>query len=149
MKKQGIQITYGNIHTKDIKHFLKKEKHQRKKDDAYPTNVANMMSDVAKQTSFLSLDPDRPIVPIDLEKASLSSFKSIDNEQFEQKTSQSTFQKIKNKVKKTFTRKHKVSENSQLNDGDDDDDNDEQMTLNIDAPSRDNIDANFKSQIKH
>lgn len=132
MKKQGIQISYGNIHSKDIKHFLKEEKRQRKKDDAYPPTVTSMLGDVVKQTSFLSLDPEHPIKPIDLDKTSLSSFKSVDNEQFETK-SKSRYQQIKNKVKKTFKRKNKISDNTNVND---DDEHDEQTAINSDAASR-------------
>jgi len=101
MKKHGIQINYGNIQTKEIKHSVKQEKRQRKNEDAYPANVSIMMEDFAKQTPSLLLDPKYPIVPIELDK---SAYKSSKNEQIETKST-STFHKMKLKIKKSFKKK--------------------------------------------
>jgi hypothetical protein len=133
MKKHGIQISYGNIHTKEIKHSLKIEKHERKKQDPYPVNVTMMMDNLAKQTSFLSLDPEHPIVPIELDEISLSSFRSAENEPVETKST-STLHKMKEKVKKSFKRKKKISSNTNINDGDD-----EQMATHSDATSHTSV----------
>ncbi len=125
MKKHGIQINYGKIHTKEIKRSLKDEKHERKKEESQPTTVINMMEDVAKQTSFLSLDPKHPIVPVEHDKLSQLSSKSMESEENNNK-SESSFHKIKDKIKNSFRRKHKQS------DGDDN----EQMATNSDVASR-------------
>jgi len=126
MKKHGIQISYGNVHTKEIKRSLKREKHEREKEDAIPVTITHMMEDLAKQASFLSLDPEHPIVPIEFDKMSGSSFKSTENEPIEMK-SKSTFQKVKHKIRKSFKKKDKTSANQ--------DDDDEQMATNSDAAS--------------
>ncbi len=130
IKRHGVQINYGNIHTKEIKHSLKKEKHERKKEDPYPVHVTHMMEDLARQTSFLLLDPEHANVPINLDKVSLSSMKSNESELTEKK-SPSTLHKMKHKIKKTFKRKNKKSANLTVDDGDN-----EQITTNSDASSR-------------
>jgi len=127
MKKHGVQITYGNIHSKEIKHSLKIEKRTRKQEESYPIHVSNMLEDFVKKTPPLLLDPEHPIPSIEFEKASLSS---IDNEKDETK-SKSTLHKIKNKIKISFKKKHKKS-----------DDDDEQISTNSDASSNTNpVDA--------
>ncbi|CAF0762456.1 unnamed protein product [Adineta ricciae] len=127
MKKQGIQINYGNIHTKEIKHSLKEEKHERKKEDSRPVTVTNMMEDVVKQTPFLSLDPTHPIVPTDLNKNLALSRNSSENDADHTKPT-STFEKMKQKIKKSFKRKHKVSAQHATDD-------EEQMAANSEAAS--------------
>jgi hypothetical protein len=127
MKKHGIQINYGNIHTKAIKHSLKIEKRERTKEEQQAVNVTHMMEDVAKNTSFLSLDPQHPITPIDFDKISLSSSKSIENEHTNTKSS-STLHKMKAKIKKSFKRKHKASANPGTDE--------EQTATNSDVASR-------------
>ncbi|CAF3513215.1 unnamed protein product [Adineta steineri] len=64
MKKHGIPINYGNIQTKEIKHSLKHEKLQRKYTEEPSSYLTNMMEDVPKSISFLSLDPQHPVSPI-------------------------------------------------------------------------------------
>ncbi len=128
MKKHGVQITYGNIHSKEIKHSLKIEKRTRKQEESYPIHVANMLEDYAKKTPNLLLDPEYPIPSIEFDKASSSS---NDNEQHETK-SKSTLHKIKNKIKMSFKKKHKKS------------DDDEQISTNSDASSHTNPDDAFQ-----
>jgi hypothetical protein len=133
MKKHGIQINYGNIHTKQIKRSLKVEKHERKKYEHSLSNVCNMMENVAKETTRLLLDPEHPN---DCDKLSLSSTKSAESEHASTKSTEnertstkpkSTFHKIKQKVKKSFKKKHKRTFNPYMN-GDD-----EQTATNSDA----------------
>jgi hypothetical protein len=126
MKKHGIQINYGNIQTKEIKHSVKQEKRQRKNEDSYPVNVSIMMEDLAKLTPSLLLDPKYPIVPIELDK---SAYKSSKNEQIETKST-STFHKMKLKIKKSF-KKDEPADNTSTDDGDD-----EQVATNSDVASR-------------
>ena len=126
MKRHGVQITYGNVHTKEIKRSLKREKHARDKDDAAPTTITHLMEDLAKGSSFLSLDPEHPIVATELDMTSLSSYKSAENEPMEIKA-KSGFQKLKDKIQKPF---HKKKRRADCNHGDD-----EQMATNSDAAS--------------
>jgi hypothetical protein len=125
MKRHGIQISYGNVHTKEIKRSLKREKHEREKEDSSMVTITHLMEDLAKQTSFLSLDPEHPIVANELDKTSLSSLKSAENEPVEIK-SKSKFQKMKHKVRKSFHRKTNPD--------------DEQMATNSDAASVGSLD---------
>jgi hypothetical protein len=129
MKKHGIQLNYGNIHTKAIKHSLKHEKLHRQKENPHPVHISHMMEGFAIQSSLL-LVPEDHLAPNDSDQASVSSFKSIDNEQFETK-SKSTFHKMKDKFKKTLNRKKKGSDNRYLhaNDG-------EQIATSSDAASQ-------------
>lgn len=108
MKKRGIQINYGNVHTKEIKRSLKDEKRGRKKEENQPINVTKMIEDVPKQTAFLSLDARHPITPIELDKTSVSSFKSIENERSNPR-SPSTFRRMKERIKNSFIKKYKGS----------------------------------------
>ncbi|CAF1020786.1 unnamed protein product [Adineta steineri] len=128
MKKHGIEINYGNIHTKEIKRSLKDEKHQRKNYESQLINVSNMMEPVVKKMSFVSLDPEHPITPADLEKVSVLSTKSVESEDNHQTKSPSTYKKMKQKFKKTFKRKHKVSASQKTDD-------EEQLATNSDAAS--------------
>lgn len=57
MKRQGIPISYGNEHTKEIESSLKKEKHDRKKDEGQLLNLISMMEPLVRQTELLALDP--------------------------------------------------------------------------------------------
>jgi len=101
MKKHGIQINYGNIHTKDIKCSLHHEKHQRKRDEHFPIFLMHMMEDLPEHTSFLSLDPQLPVRPIQTDK---SPIKTNENER---KNRKSRLRKMKNKVKKSLKRTKK------------------------------------------
>jgi len=98
-----------------------------------------MMEGFAKQTSPLLLDIEHPIPSIELDKVSLSSFKSVDNEQFETKP-KSTFQKIKHKIKKSFKKKHETSDNLNIND------DDEQISTSSDASSHTNPGDTFQKK---
>ena len=126
MKRHGIPINYGNVHTKEIKRSLKREKHTREKDDSNMTTITQLIGDFAKQSSFLSLDPEHPLVTTaESDAISLSPNKPDENEPVEVK-SKSTFQKMKHKIQKSFHRKP----SAELNDGDD-----EQVATNSDAHS--------------
>lgn len=109
MIKHGIQISYGNVHTKDIKQSLKKEKRERDKVDASPQTIIHMMGDLAKQSMFLSLDPEHPIVPTDLERASITSIKFDEEEPSGEAKPKTTFGKVKRKISKSFKRTEKHS----------------------------------------
>jgi hypothetical protein len=101
MKKHGIQINYGNIHTKDIKCSLHHEKRQRKRDEHFPSFLMHMMEDLPEHTSFLSLDPQHPVRPIQTDKSHIKT-----NED-ERKHRKSRLRKMKNKVKKSLKRTKK------------------------------------------
>ncbi len=135
MKKHGVQINYGNVHTKQIKHSLKLEKCKRKNEEESIKHVSNMMEDLAKQTPRFLLDPEHPIDP---DKISLSSTKSMENEDKKIK-SESTFHKMKHKIKKSFKRKTKVAANQDM------DSDFEQIATNSDAASHTNSDTIQKS----
>ena len=129
MKNHGIQISYGNVHTREIKRVLKKEKRRRGKGDPNAMTITHMAEDLSKQVPFISLDPEHPIVPMEMDKASLSSFKSLENEPIETKP-KSKYQKMKHTVKKYFKRKHKVVAQSNVSD-----DDNEHLAINSDAAS--------------
>lgn len=100
MKKHGIRITYGNIHTKEIKHSLKVLRRERKKDGSQLHNVTNMMEHLVKQSNYLSLDAEHPMVPgentsNDVEPSAMHS--------------KSRLKKMKDKLKKPFKHKEKAS----------------------------------------
>ena len=100
MKKHGIKITYGNIHTKEIKHSLKVLRRERKKDGSQLHNVTNMMEHLVKQSSYLSLDAEHPIVPGE-NKSNEADPSAVH--------SKSTLKKMKDKLKKPFKHKEKAS----------------------------------------
>ena len=64
MVKNQVPINYGSIHTKEIKDSLKHEKYQKKDDDS-TIHIRNMMEELPKYTSFLSLDPQKPLLTVD------------------------------------------------------------------------------------
>ncbi len=99
IKKYGIQMNYGNFHTKQIKDSLKDEKFQRKKDEDSCLHLKNMMEDLPKQTSFLSLDGQQPIRSILKHTTSISRIKTNENDQ-EVKRSSSKLREMKNKFQK-------------------------------------------------
>ena len=115
MKKLGIPINYGNTHTKEIKRWLKAEKRERKKEESQAPHVALMMEDVAKQTTFLSLDPQNPIVPVEYDRVSMSSRSSIHLDT-EHRKSKSAMRKIKDTLKHPFKRHRKSSANPNTDD---------------------------------
>ena len=96
MKRHGISITYGNVHTKEIKHSLKGLKRERTREGSELNNVSNMMETVAKQTGYLSLDAEHPIVPVGGYRATTPPGKSA-------------LKKMKDKLKKPFKHKEKAS----------------------------------------
>ncbi|CAF0837615.1 unnamed protein product [Rotaria sordida] len=128
MKKHGIEINYGQIHTHEIKHSLKREKRERKKERIPSINLTTMVGDIAKQIAFVSLDPELSMAPVELDKTSLTLMKSADNKQIDTKPT-STFNRMTKKVKKSFKRKPKTSTNSNTDD-------DGQVATNNDATSR-------------
>ena len=65
MIKNQLPINYGSIHTKEIKDSLKQEKNHRKEDNSAAIHIRNMMEELPKYTSFLSLDPQKPILTAD------------------------------------------------------------------------------------
>lgn len=117
MKKHGIQISYGNVHTKDIKRSLKREKHERHKVDCSPQTIIHMMGDLAKQSVFLSLDPEHPLVPTELERSSITSIKFDEDEPSGETKPKSTFEKVKRKMSKPFKRTDKRSSKLGVPDG--------------------------------
>ncbi|CAF2954437.1 unnamed protein product [Rotaria sp. Silwood2] len=131
MKKQGIEINYGQIHTEEIKHSLKHEKRERQKEKLPSVSFMNMMEDLARQIAFVSLDPELPIAPAEFDKTSLSSMKPADNEQIDNKST-STFKRMKRINRKSIKGKPKTSTNSNS-------DNNEQVTTNSDAASRTSV----------
>jgi hypothetical protein len=62
--KHGIQMNYGSVHTKEIRCSLKNETIQRQKDEISCSHIKNMMENLPRSTSFLSLDPLNPVQPI-------------------------------------------------------------------------------------
>jgi hypothetical protein len=102
MKKQGIEINYGNIHTKEIKCSLKSEKHQRQTEANAPIHLSNMMGDLPKLTTLLSLDlqPSDPSVRMD--KTPIPMIKTK-----ERKRSKSKLHEMKDKFTNSFKRKDK------------------------------------------
>ncbi|CAF0893092.1 unnamed protein product [Rotaria sp. Silwood1] len=128
MKKHGIEINYGQIHTEEIKHSLKHEKRQRKKERTPSITLMTMMEGLAKQMAFVSLDPELSIAPIESDKTSLSSMKLANNEQINSK-SKSISNRMKEKVKKSVKRKPKSFTNSNTDD-------DDKVATNSDATSR-------------
>jgi len=103
MKKRGIPINYGSIHTKEIKYSLKHEKNQRKKDENSSDYLRTMTEDLPNRTSFLSLNPENPILPIQNDRQPRSSIKTNENEQ-KNKRSRSRLRAVKDKFKKTLKR---------------------------------------------
>ncbi len=101
MEKHGIQMNYGSIHTKAIKYSLKNEKIQRKQDENSCIYIENMMEDLPKYKSFLSLDSQNPIQSIQKDRTLISPIKTKENEQ-ENRKSPSKLHKMKNKFKKTL-----------------------------------------------
>ena len=132
MKKHGIQISYGNVHTKDIKRSLKKEKHERHKLDCSPQTIIHMMGDLAKQSTFLSLDHQHPLVPTELERASVTSIRFDKDEPSGEAKPKSTFEKVKHKISKPFKRTDKRSSKLDVPDG-----NNGHRSSNSDAASVD------------
>ncbi|CAF4936703.1 unnamed protein product, partial [Rotaria sp. Silwood1] len=128
MKKHGIEINYGQIHTEEIKHSLKHEKRQRKKERTPSITLMTMMEGLAKQMAFVSLDPELSIAPVESDKTSLSSMKLANNEQINSK-SKSISNRMKEKVKKSVKRKPKSFTNSNTDD-------DDKVATNSDATSR-------------
>lgn len=108
MKKHGIQVSYGNIHTKEIKQSLKKEKHERHKADAIPQTIIHMMEGLAKQSAFLTLDPQHPLLATSVETKSTSLTKLNEDELTESKPT-SSLQKMKQKISKSIKRTRKTS----------------------------------------
>jgi hypothetical protein len=66
MIRHQVPINYGSIHTKEIKDSLKHERIQ-KQDEHSSSHLRNMMEELPKTTSFLSLDPQKPILSIENE----------------------------------------------------------------------------------
>ena len=116
MKEHGIQVSYGNIHTKEIKRSLKKEKHDRHKADAIPQTIIHMMAGLVKQSTFLSLDPQHPLVATDFDTKSVASIKFDEDKPMESKST-SKLQKMKNKISKSIKRGHKTSSKLDVPDG--------------------------------
>lgn len=139
MKKMGVQITYGNVHTRSIKRSLKKVKRdrERKESQTSTTHVANLLEDVARQTKFLSLDSQRPLIPAGLEAPASSAVKPAGSEvQPEAPKTKSTLTKMKHKIKKSLRRKHKIATANNVvaddtEEDDDDDDDDARSQANI------------------
>lgn len=92
MKKHGIQMNYGSIHTKEIRCALKYEKDQRQNDEVLP-----------KRTSFLSLDPENSILPIQISRRLVPSIKPNENEE-KNRSSRSRLRTMKDKFKQKLKR---------------------------------------------
>ena len=137
MKKHGVQISYGNVHTNAIKHCLKEIKHERDKQDSFPVNVAGMMTDLVRQTVFLSLDPDLSIAPKDIDTQSLSSYKTAENEWPDNANQQkSTITKIKHKIKKSLRRKKISTTNNNNNTNHEDTSNSDEYSQTNQSPEQ-------------
>lgn len=104
MKKHGIEINYGNVHTSDIKHSLKEEKAERKKEQQRAPTVTNMMAELARNSSFLFLDVQNPVKSND-------SPQRLRRHSFSEQ-SKETMKKMKDSFKHSFKRRHKVKSNS-------------------------------------
>ena len=63
MTRRQIPINYGSIHTEQIQTSLKEEKLHREQDDLSSCYLRTMFEGFPKFTSFLSLDPENPILP--------------------------------------------------------------------------------------
>jgi len=105
MKRQGIDINYGNVHTKEIKHSLKQEKLERRKDQEKATTLTEMMGQLTKNASFLFLDVQKPVVKSN--ESSPPSRRSSFSEQ-----TKSTMTKMKDSFRRSFKRNRKPNDNS-------------------------------------
>ena len=130
LKKRGLEINYENLHTKEIRHSLKEEQRERKKNENASFNLNGIMKDFAEQITFVSLYPDLPIEPAKLDQAtSSSSTKTANNKQIDE-TSARTLHRMNEKMKKIFKRRTKPS-----NTPENDDDVDEQAAISSGATS--------------
>ncbi|CAF3399833.1 unnamed protein product [Rotaria socialis] len=129
LKKQGIEINYGEVHTKEIKESLKEETRERQKEKPPSINFINAIGTLARNMSFVSLDPEFSIAPAEFDAASLASslMNAADNEQTDSKLS-SPFKMMKTKIRNSLRRKRKTSTRLDVDD--------EQMANNSDTASR-------------
>jgi hypothetical protein len=104
MKKHGIPMNYGSIHTKEIRYTLKHENNQRKKDENTSNHLRKTTEDLPNRISFLSLDPENVILPIQIDRRSRSSIKTTNENEQKTKRSRSRLRTMKDKFKKTLKR---------------------------------------------
>lgn len=105
MKRQGIEINYGNVHTKEIKQSLKQEKLERRKDQEKATTLTEMMGQLTKNASFLFLDVQKPVVKSN--ESTPPSRRSSFSEQ-----TKITMTKMKDSFRRSFKRNRKPNDNS-------------------------------------
>jgi hypothetical protein len=103
MARHGLPMTYGDVHTKEIRHWLKEDEHECQQ----AVHIRHMLENMAEQTRFLSLDVTHPIVPIDLRCA--ISVPSETNEFYGQHSNKKSMRrKLTTKWKKSFKRTQKT-----------------------------------------
>ena len=96
LTRNQIPINYGSIHTKQIRNSLKQEINQRKQEEYSSVHLRNMMEDLPRYTTFLSLDPQNPI----LSNGKNRSSKATDERERSHSRSSSRLREIKNKLRK-------------------------------------------------
>lgn len=110
LKKRGIPITYQEVHTAAIKKSLKDEERERLKEKPPTINFVNMIGDLAKNMSFVSLDPNLSLKPVDPDTISIvSSLSNLADAENTNSKSQSTFGKMKKKLRSSFKRERRPS----------------------------------------
>lgn len=103
LEKHGIPMSYGSIHTKEIKDSLKYEKSQRKKDEYLCNQFNDSTEDITENTVYLSITPEYSRESRHRDRI---SEKTIENDE-KSKRSPSKLRAMKDKVKKTLKRNTK------------------------------------------